>query len=191
MTGTEACHPHTCPFTYLWTVRGEKKGDSGTQGPSSQGVREPFGKLGKRLFALDLVVGGEVDSGAELAPISAQDASVLSLKQRQQWIFLEMLIPNTSYELQVRVIAQRGKNRTWSPWSQPLVFRTRPRPAGTVGVTAWGCGESRELPRWVSLLPRHLLVSPVGSLIRDRAAEGISHGHEGQEDSLLAFALNS
>lgn len=67
-------------------------------------------------------------------PISAQDASVFSLKQRQQWIFLETLTPDTSYELQVRVIAQRGKTRTWSPWSQPVAFRTRP--AGT--VVAWG-----------------------------------------------------
>lgn len=75
--------------------------------------------------------------GTELAPISAQDAPLFSLKQRQQWILLEMLTPNTSYELQVRVIAQRGKNRTWSPWSQPLAFWTRP--AGTVG--GMGAGE--------------------------------------------------
>lgn len=80
--------------------------------------------------------------GAELAPISAQDASLFSLKQRQQWILLEMLTPNTSYELQVRVIAQRGKNRTWSPWSQPLTFWTRP--AGTVG----GMGGAGQGPRY-------------------------------------------
>lgn len=120
--------------------------------------------------------------GAELAPISAQDASLFSLKQRQQWILLEMLTPNTSYELQVRVIAQRGKNRTWSPWSQPLAFCTRP--AGTVGGMAGGGGSWArakvlwELQRWVSLLPPHPLAPPVGSLTRDRAAEGISHGHK-------------
>ncbi|KAL1767552.1 interleukin-2 receptor subunit beta [Sigmodon hispidus] len=57
---------------------------------------------------------------------SWKDAPLLSLKQRQQWICLETLIPDTSYELQVRVRAKRGDLRTWSPWSQPLAFRTRP-----------------------------------------------------------------
>ncbi|XP_040610132.1 interleukin-2 receptor subunit beta isoform X2 [Mesocricetus auratus] len=57
---------------------------------------------------------------------SWKDAPLLSLKQRQQWIHLETLTPDTSYELQVRVLAQRGDHRTWSPWSQPLAFRTRP-----------------------------------------------------------------
>lgn len=68
----------------------------------------------------------EFEARRRLLGRSWEDASVLSLKQRQQWIFLEMLTPDTSYELQVRVIAQRGKTRTWSPWSQPVAFRTRP-----------------------------------------------------------------
>lgn len=68
----------------------------------------------------------EFEARRRLLGQSWQDASLLSLRQRQQWIFLEKLTPDTSYELQVRVIAQRGKTRTWSPWSQPLVFRTRP-----------------------------------------------------------------
>ncbi|KAM6162613.1 interleukin-2 receptor subunit beta [Erethizon dorsatum] len=50
----------------------------------------------------------------------------LSLKQRQQWIFLENLVPDTQYELQVRTRAHRGQPSTWSPWSQALAFRTRP-----------------------------------------------------------------
>ena len=124
-----------------------------------------------------------MESGAELVPISAQDASVLSLKQRQQWLFLEMLIPSTSYEVQVRVKAQRNNTGTWSPWSQPLTFRTRP--AGTVGGTGWGwvwekLGKGKvlwELQMWVSLLPPHLPAPPVGSLTRDRDAQDISHGH--------------
>ncbi|ERE85169.1 interleukin-2 receptor subunit beta-like protein [Cricetulus griseus] len=57
---------------------------------------------------------------------SWKDAPLLSLKQPQQWIHLETLTPDTSYELQVRVLAQRGDHRTWSSWSQPLAFRTRP-----------------------------------------------------------------
>ncbi|XP_005354297.1 interleukin-2 receptor subunit beta [Microtus ochrogaster] len=57
---------------------------------------------------------------------SWKDAPLLSLKQRQQWICLETLTPGTSYELQVRVRANRGAQASWSPWSQPLAFRTRP-----------------------------------------------------------------
>lgn len=68
----------------------------------------------------------EFEARRRLLGRSWEDASVFSLKQRQQWLFLETLTPDTSYELQVRVIAQRGKTRTWSPWSQPVAFRTRP-----------------------------------------------------------------
>ncbi|OBS69404.1 hypothetical protein A6R68_02022, partial [Neotoma lepida] len=57
---------------------------------------------------------------------SWMDAPLLSLRQRQQWIYLEKLTPDTSYELQVRVRAKRDGHRIWSPWSQPLAFRTRP-----------------------------------------------------------------
>nr|XP_045009411.1 interleukin-2 receptor subunit beta [Jaculus jaculus] len=60
-----------------------------------------------------------------------EDAPLLSLRQRQQWIYLEVLTPDTPYEFQVRVRAQRGHHRAWSPWSQPLAFRTKP--AGMVG----------------------------------------------------------
>lgn len=77
-----------------------------------------------------------------------QEASLLALKQNQQWIFLETLAPDTPYELQVRVRAQRGSLLTWSPWSQPLAFRTRPedqplagrRPDGKVELDRKGCG---------------------------------------------------
>nr|BAC29017.1 unnamed protein product [Mus musculus] len=68
----------------------------------------------------------EFEARRRLLGHSWEDASVLSLKQRQQWLFLEMLIPSTSYEVQVRVKAQRNNTGTWSPWSQPLTFRTRP-----------------------------------------------------------------
>ncbi|KAM5287923.1 interleukin-2 receptor subunit beta [Ctenodactylus gundi] len=62
---------------------------------------------------------------------SWEDAGPLSLKQRQQWIHLETLAPGTQYELQVRVRAQRGRHRTWSPWSAALAFRTKPAALGT------------------------------------------------------------
>lgn len=59
----------------------------------------------------------------------------MALRQNQQWISLETLTPDTLYEFQVRVRAQRGSHKTWSPWSQPLAFRTRP--AGTSGQKGW------------------------------------------------------
>nr|XP_006979174.2 interleukin-2 receptor subunit beta [Peromyscus maniculatus bairdii] len=76
---------------------------------------------------------------------SWEDARLLSLQQRQQWINLETLTPDTSYELQVQVRAKRGEHSTWSPWSQPLAFRTRPTDSGK---------ETLALP-WL----RHLLLS--------------------------------
>ncbi|XP_062932439.1 interleukin-2 receptor subunit beta [Cynocephalus volans] len=57
---------------------------------------------------------------------SWEEAPLLSLKQNQRWICLETLTPDTQYELQVRVLPQRGENTAWSPWSRPLAFRTRP-----------------------------------------------------------------
>ncbi|XP_004634741.1 interleukin-2 receptor subunit beta [Octodon degus] len=54
------------------------------------------------------------------------EATPLNLKQRQQWIFLENLVPDTQYELQVRTWAGRGSHSAWSPWSQALAFTTRP-----------------------------------------------------------------
>lgn len=79
----------------------------------------------------------EFEARRRLLDHSWEDASVLSLKQRQQWIFLETLTPDTSYELQVRVIAQRGKTRTWSPWSQPVAFRTRPADPKEIFPLPW------------------------------------------------------
>lgn len=49
-----------------------------------------------------------------------------SIKQNQQWISLENLAADTSYELQVQVQSQKGSHNSWSPWSQPLPFRTKP-----------------------------------------------------------------
>ncbi|XP_066864427.1 interleukin-2 receptor subunit beta isoform X1 [Kogia breviceps] len=57
---------------------------------------------------------------------SWEDTLLLSLKQNQQWISLETLAPDTLYELQVRARPQLGSHKAWSPWSRPLVFRTRP-----------------------------------------------------------------
>uniref|UniRef100_A0A8C5ZM43 Interleukin-2 receptor subunit beta n=1 Tax=Marmota marmota marmota TaxID=9994 RepID=A0A8C5ZM43_MARMA len=61
---------------------------------------------------------------------SWEEAALLSLRQQQQWIWLEQLTPRTPYELQVRVRPQRGDHTVWSPWSQPLAFRTRPAAPG-------------------------------------------------------------
>ncbi|XP_036722269.1 interleukin-2 receptor subunit beta [Balaenoptera musculus] len=57
---------------------------------------------------------------------SWEDALLLTLKQNQQWISLETLAPDTLYELQVRARPQLGNHEAWSPWSQPLAFRTKP-----------------------------------------------------------------
>ncbi|VFV47418.1 interleukin-2 receptor subunit beta [Lynx pardinus] len=65
---------------------------------------------------------------------SWEEASLLTLAQNQQWICLETLTPDTQYELQVRVRPQLGKNEAWSPWSQPLAFRTRPAAPGKEAV---------------------------------------------------------
>lgn len=59
-----------------------------------------------------------------------EEARPLTLRQNQQWIHLETLLPDTLYELQVRVRPQRGNFTVWSPWSQPLAFRTRPAALG-------------------------------------------------------------
>ncbi|XP_049482247.1 interleukin-2 receptor subunit beta [Panthera uncia] len=65
---------------------------------------------------------------------SWEEASLLTLAQNQQWICLETLTPDTQYELQVRVRPQLGKNEAWSPWSQPLAFKTRPAAPGKEAV---------------------------------------------------------
>ncbi|KAB0400349.1 hypothetical protein E2I00_010445, partial [Balaenoptera physalus] len=57
---------------------------------------------------------------------SWEDTLPLTLRQNQQWISLEMLAPDTLYELQVRARPQLGNHEAWSPWSQPLAFRTKP-----------------------------------------------------------------
>ncbi|XP_004589820.2 interleukin-2 receptor subunit beta [Ochotona princeps] len=64
---------------------------------------------------------------------SWEDRPLLSLKQNQEWIFLENLSPDSLYELQVRVRAQRDDNKVWSPWSQTLAFRTKPAGTGDLG----------------------------------------------------------
>uniref|UniRef100_A0A452UKK3 Interleukin-2 receptor subunit beta n=1 Tax=Ursus maritimus TaxID=29073 RepID=A0A452UKK3_URSMA len=66
---------------------------------------------------------------------SWEEASLLVLRQNQQWICLDTLTPGTLYEFQVRVRAYLGSHKAWSPWSQPLAFRTKP--AGTRGQTGW------------------------------------------------------
>uniref|UniRef100_A0A0P6K179 Interleukin-2 receptor subunit beta n=1 Tax=Heterocephalus glaber TaxID=10181 RepID=A0A0P6K179_HETGA len=68
----------------------------------------------------------EFEARTRLPGHSWEEANRLSLKQRQQWIFLENLVPDTQYELQVRTRAERGLHTAWSPWSQALAFRTRP-----------------------------------------------------------------
>ncbi|XP_010611784.1 interleukin-2 receptor subunit beta [Fukomys damarensis] len=68
----------------------------------------------------------EFEARTRLPGHSWEEANLLSLKQRQLWIFLENLVPDTQYELQVRTRAQRGLHTAWSPWSRALAFRTRP-----------------------------------------------------------------
>lgn len=60
------------------------------------------------------------------------------LKQNQAWICLENLVPDTSYELQVRARPQRGQHSVWSPWSETLIFRTLPDGEAGKGVGV-GC----------------------------------------------------
>uniref|UniRef100_A0A8D0VDT1 Interleukin-2 receptor subunit beta n=1 Tax=Sus scrofa TaxID=9823 RepID=A0A8D0VDT1_PIG len=62
--------------------------------------------------------------------LSWEESPLLTLRQNQQWISLETLAPDTPYELQVRVRPQLGHQKAWSPWSQPLAFRTRPAAPG-------------------------------------------------------------
>ncbi|XP_049628421.1 interleukin-2 receptor subunit beta [Suncus etruscus] len=56
----------------------------------------------------------------------SQGHPLMILKQNQAWICLENLVPDTSYELQVRARPQRGQHSVWSPWSETLIFRTLP-----------------------------------------------------------------
>lgn len=117
------------------------------------GVRDCGGRVGGgrmaggeegRCYLLSLpashAMGGEVgrgDPSALTAPrlSPSQEASLLVLRQNQQWICLDTLTPGTLYEFQVRVRAYLGSHKAWSPWSQPLAFRTKP--AGTRGQTGW------------------------------------------------------
>ncbi|KAF6119144.1 interleukin 2 receptor subunit beta [Phyllostomus discolor] len=68
----------------------------------------------------------EFEARLRLASLSWEGVPLLTIGQNQRWIYLETLDPGTQYVLQVRVRAQRGSNSTWSPWSQPLAFRTVP-----------------------------------------------------------------
>lgn len=79
---------------------------------------------------------GRGGPSALTAPSLPQEAPLLNLRQNQQWICLETLLPDTLYELQVRVRPQPDNLQAWSPWSlwspwsQPLAFRTRPEGTG-------------------------------------------------------------
>lgn len=79
---------------------------------------------------------------ALIALLWAQDRPLLRLKQKQEWINLENLCPDSLYELQVRVRAQRDDNKVWSPWSQPLAFRTKPEGTGDLW---WGGRGGKQL----------------------------------------------
>ncbi|XP_004676514.1 PREDICTED: interleukin-2 receptor subunit beta [Condylura cristata] len=61
---------------------------------------------------------------------SWEEVKLRPINQNQQWIFLDPLAPDTPYELQVHVKPEQGSNTTWSPWSKPLPFRTRPTAPG-------------------------------------------------------------
>ncbi|XP_007503510.2 interleukin-2 receptor subunit beta [Monodelphis domestica] len=57
-----------------------------------------------------------------------EEAAVLSIKQDQRWVCIEKLSPDTQYEFQVRGKPERMTSAAvWSPWSQTLVFRTKPQ----------------------------------------------------------------
>ncbi|XP_074082960.1 interleukin-2 receptor subunit beta [Macrotis lagotis] len=57
-----------------------------------------------------------------------EKATVLSIKQDQRWINIEKLAPGTKYELQVRGKPEKtGVKAFWSPWSQTLLFQTKPQ----------------------------------------------------------------
>ncbi|XP_036747281.2 interleukin-2 receptor subunit beta isoform X2 [Manis pentadactyla] len=66
---------------------------------------------------------------------SWEEKSLRRLRQNQHWIALETLTPDTMYEFQVRVRSQQGNRKTWSPWSEPLAFRTRPAGPGKKTLT--------------------------------------------------------
>ncbi|XP_015446114.1 interleukin-2 receptor subunit beta [Pteropus alecto] len=68
----------------------------------------------------------EFEVRTRLQDHSWEEASLWIIKQNQQWISLETLLPDTRYELQVRVKPQLNSHEVWSPWSQTLAFRTRP-----------------------------------------------------------------
>lgn len=89
--------------------------------------------------------GGRQGVSSALTALSLhQEKSLRRLRQNQHWIALETLTPDTLYEFQVRVRSQQGDRKTWSPWSEPLAFRTRP--AGTSGQQGWdraGTGRGR------------------------------------------------
>ena len=106
-----------------------------------KGIKEGVVLLG---VSASPATGGEVGSGDPsglTALFLPQDTLLRTLRQNQQWISLEMLAPDTLYELQVRARPQLGNHEAWSPWSQPLAFRTKP--AGTDGELGWGRSSGR------------------------------------------------
>ncbi|XP_043824317.1 interleukin-2 receptor subunit beta [Dromiciops gliroides] len=59
---------------------------------------------------------------------SWEKATVLPIKQDQRWISIENLAPDTTYEFQVRGKPKKdGTLAVWSPWSQSLIFQTKPQ----------------------------------------------------------------
>nr|XP_020735387.1 interleukin-2 receptor subunit beta [Odocoileus virginianus texanus] len=68
----------------------------------------------------------EFEARTRSAGHSWEDTPLLTLRQNQQWIYLENLAPGMEYELQVRAKPQLGRHEVWSHWSQPLTFRTVP-----------------------------------------------------------------
>ncbi|XP_072512065.1 interleukin-2 receptor subunit beta [Notamacropus eugenii] len=58
---------------------------------------------------------------------SWEKATVLHIKQNQRWVYIAKLSPGTKYEFQVRGKPEKdGCSAFWSPWSQTLVFQTKP-----------------------------------------------------------------
>lgn len=102
-------------------------------------------------------MGGQWAPPSLTALSPPQEAPLLTIGQNQRWIYLETLAPGTLYEFQVRVRAQRGSNSTWSPWSQPLAFRTIPERKAELdrkGRPGWLWGQLVRLPCFSSSLAR-------------------------------------
>ncbi|XP_020838180.1 interleukin-2 receptor subunit beta isoform X2 [Phascolarctos cinereus] len=59
---------------------------------------------------------------------SWEKATMLPINQNQRWVYIEKLSPGTKYEFQVRGKPEiKGASAFWSPWSQTLIFQTKPQ----------------------------------------------------------------